>query len=467
MYRKITSIGLALSVCVACSAEFDGASPESLGQTEQALAGNFVPFAEAPLAGPIAFKGSSVRAILPVGQRVYVGGDFSFTSGSKTYKNLVAFDIPADPAASLTLATDFNPTPNGVVNALATDGSDRIFLGGEFTKVNGADYLWLTAVSTTNGAPTGFRADVSGSLDCKSCISGEPWNGQPGVKALLMVGWELVVGGNFTSVKDATGTSYARNGLAAIELMSETVDTSMFTKSVTEGYVSSLALDLLFNTVYVGGTFQTIEEEPRPCLASFYTDGTYKDVSFPKLTCPTAVDKDHYWGVRDIATDSMHARVYVAIGGKGTSGRVTPPTNTVFGYGDLGATYLWKSKTLGGDAQAVDYFRDVVYVGTHDGVFTSGTDGKNGDQYKIAGLDRDTGGFLVDRDHKDKTCDKDHTDNCWLPFSDAKGSRGGLWGVLDIAHYESDASRLFAGGFISHFGNVTNSKFFGAFRQMQ
>jgi hypothetical protein len=265
------------------------------------------------------------------------------------------------------------------------------------------------------------------------------------------------VGGNFGTIRDRQRT-HTRVGIAAIDINEELVDQTTYTQGVSNGYVSSIQFDMLFNTVYIGGSFQKIEGASRSCIAAFWADGSIKTTTFGSLSCPASKDKDNYWLVRDIAVDMMHARVYLAIGGKGSGGA----TNSVFGYSDLGAKYLWKSAVLGGDAQAVDYYQNVVYVGTHDGMFTNG-DKANGDAFKVAGLDLDTGKFLVDGAHQGKPCSKSYTDNCWVPVSDAAGTTTGIWGVGEIAHSEGDTPRLFAGGFISHFGNVTNTKLFGAF----
>ncbi len=469
MYRNAAAVGLGLGVCLACSADFDESAQEAIDQTEQALTGNFVPFSETPVAGQYSFGSGRVRAILPVNDRVYVGGKFSITANvngvNTTYKNLVAFDIPSDPAASLQLVTEFNPSPNEEVNALASDWLHDLYVGGVFTRIGPSaarrDRAWLAAVSLESGLPTDFRADVSGSIgDCESCISGDPYCGAPAVKALSVVGGNLLVGGNFSTIRDNQGAN-TRLGIAAVSIYDGIVDPELYSIGVTKGYVSSIQLDLLFNTVYVGGSFQTIEGQDRSCMAAFWAMGGIKDTTFSELNCPESTDKDHYWTVKDIAVDMMHASVYVAVGGKGSPGA----TNRVFGFGDLGATYRWKSSTLGGDAQAVDYYQNVVYVGTHDGMFKNG-DKSNGDAFKIAGLDLDNGKFVVDGSHQGKSCSKYSTTNCWLPVSDAAGSTTGIWGVAEIAHYEGDTPRLFAGGFISHFGDVTNTKLFGAFSKI-
>jgi hypothetical protein len=257
-------------------------------------------------------------------------------------------------------------------------------LGGKFTQVGTTpkNRNWLAAVSLDTGVPTDFQADVSGNVGtCASCISGDPYCGEPAVKALSLISTRLLVGGNFGTIRDRQRT-HTRVGIAAIDINEELVDQTTYTQGVSNGYVSSIQFDMLFNTVYIGGSFQKIEGASRSCIAAFW--------------------------------------VYLAIGGKGSGGA----TNSVFGYSDLGAKYLWKSAVLGGDAQAVDYYQNVVYVGTHDGMFTNG-DKANGDAFKVAGLDLDTGKFLVDGAHQGKPCSKSYTDNCWVPVSDGHLGRWG------------------------------------------
>jgi hypothetical protein len=88
-----------------------------------------------------------VYATTQVGPLTYIGGAFSSVSGVSR-QNVAA--IRADG----TLDPTWNPAANGVVYALAasSDGS-KVFLGGGFTTVGGQTRSRLAAVSPVTGAP--------------------------------------------------------------------------------------------------------------------------------------------------------------------------------------------------------------------------------------------------------------------------------------------------------------------------
>jgi outer membrane protein assembly factor BamB len=98
----------------------------------------------------------NVQTIRVIGTRVYIGG--SFTSvGGRPVRNVAAID-----RASGRLAAGFHPAANSAVNALAASSS-TLYLGGAFTRVDGAARRHLAAVSLATGALRGpFTAGTSG-----------------------------------------------------------------------------------------------------------------------------------------------------------------------------------------------------------------------------------------------------------------------------------------------------------------
>lgn len=99
----------------------------------------------------------TVYAIAHVGDLTVIGGSFTAVGG-KPRQNVAA--IRADG----TLDPDFNPTVNGTVRALAAseDGS-AVFVGGLFTDVGGIPRTNLAAVDTLTGAALpSWQADTSG-----------------------------------------------------------------------------------------------------------------------------------------------------------------------------------------------------------------------------------------------------------------------------------------------------------------
>ncbi|MBK8078078.1 MAG: laminin G, partial [Kineosporiaceae bacterium] len=81
----------------------------------------------------------------PDGRRIYVGGDFTQVNG-KIRNRLAVFS-----AATGELLTDFQPGVNGTVRALQTIG-DVVYAGGLFTSTGGNPRNRLAAFSATNGA---------------------------------------------------------------------------------------------------------------------------------------------------------------------------------------------------------------------------------------------------------------------------------------------------------------------------
>src|SRR5690606_21333922 len=92
-----------------------------------------VPFSPTPLAGWS--TNGVVRAVLVVGDTVYVGGTFTEVrppSGSPVARaRLAAFDVHTG-----ALRTGFVANANSAVRALATDGT-RLYVGGSFSHISG------------------------------------------------------------------------------------------------------------------------------------------------------------------------------------------------------------------------------------------------------------------------------------------------------------------------------------------
>ncbi len=117
----------------------------------------------------------------PDGRRIYVGGDFTQVNG-KIRNRLAVFS-----AATGELLTDFQPGVNGTVRALQTIG-DVVYAGGLFTSTGGNPRNRLAAFSATNGALLTWAPVAN-----------------LGVRSLLALPAQnkLVVGGSFTSLNGA------------------------------------------------------------------------------------------------------------------------------------------------------------------------------------------------------------------------------------------------------------------------
>ncbi len=173
-------------------------------------------------------------AIVPHGRAVYVGGSFRGIGGrAQSYAGAVDA-ITGD-------ALEWNPRPNGKVDALALDG-ESVYLGGLFTSL----WSWesrhgLAALDATTGAVL-------------------PWDPNPDDLPLTLVakGNVVYVGGYFGFVG-----GQPRSGLAALDGVS---GEALAWNPGANGTVWALAEDR--GRVYVGGGFTTMGGQPRASIAA-------------------------------------------------------------------------------------------------------------------------------------------------------------------------------------------------------
>ena len=130
--------------------------------------------------------------------------------------------------------------------SIATSGS-RVYIGGQFDKVNGESRLNFAEVDATTGAVTPLRIDIDGE-----------------VRTLALDGSTLYVGGVFGRVYPA---NVRRNGIAAIDLERGAVsDFAPAGGDENHVEVSEFAFDE--TTVYVGGKFTEMDGLPRNAIAA-------------------------------------------------------------------------------------------------------------------------------------------------------------------------------------------------------
>src|SRR5215207_4211164 len=121
-----------------------------------------------------------VSAILAVGNRVYLGGDFTHVNGVLR-NHLAAVD-----STTGELDPTWTPSAEDSVRALvASPDGTRIYVGGAFTSINGISRGRLAALDPTTGAVMAWRP--------------APASGGP-VRAIAVSGNRLFIGGSFTSV---------------------------------------------------------------------------------------------------------------------------------------------------------------------------------------------------------------------------------------------------------------------------
>ncbi len=198
---------------------------------------------------------SYVNAFAEVGNTIYVGGKFlevQHGPGGPTFDQhfLAAFDrttgewIPS-----------FAPALDGPVWKLkaAPDGS-KLFVGGEFTSVNGqAATSTLAALDPVTGAPVtdwvGFVSRPSGSYDVRAMDIQGPW---------------LYLGGNFTRISGGVGADFkgpiTDSRLGRVRLSDGQPDGAW--KPSVEVAPQEIDASAQGDRVYAVGLFQTLNGEP-------------------------------------------------------------------------------------------------------------------------------------------------------------------------------------------------------------
>ncbi|MEO5877984.1 MAG: LamG domain-containing protein, partial [Streptosporangiaceae bacterium] len=190
-----------------------------------------------------------VWSAVTVGDTVYATGNFSKARPPGTNEgdaaevgrgNLVAINIRTG-----ALITSFNHTLNaqGLRVAATPDGS-RVFVGGEFTTVDGRPRNHVAAFNTATGAlDPNFAPDVSGV-----------------VKAIAATNTTVYLGGNFFSIVDPVHPD-SRTRLAAVTIA--TGAPLAWAPTANDGEVTAMALSPDASRVIVGGKFQVLNGAPK------------------------------------------------------------------------------------------------------------------------------------------------------------------------------------------------------------
>jgi outer membrane protein assembly factor BamB len=258
-----------------------------------------------------------VRTILEVGNRIYIGGDFTHVNGiSRNY--LAAMD------ATTGQLTGWNPNPNANVRALAVspDGT-RIYVGGAFTAINGISRGHLAALDPATGAVMAWRpAPSSGGS----------------VRAIALSGNRLYIGGDFTTVN-----GQSRSRLALIDATTGELDPN-WVPTANES-VRTLVLSADGSRLYAGGNFTSVSGNSRPYLAAIRAATGALDTTFQPPNPNGLV----------FALVASGGRVYTAEGGGGGQAAA---------YDASTGTRAWRY-SADGDVQGISVLAGEVYLAGH------------------------------------------------------------------------------------------------------
>lgn len=266
-----------------------------------------------------------VYAVLYHGSTVYVGGDFANaiatdSDGTETTtarQNLAAIDL-----ATGQLVSGWNPRANDTVRALAASGG-RLYLGGDFTRVNGVRRTRVAAVSAISASSRGDRL-----------VEAFRHRADGAVNALAARGRWLYIGGDFTAVDGR-----ARRRLAAFNLR-----TSAIRRWQPNVNSSVLALEATKTRVYIAGEFRLVNGKPGHAYLAAVESRRSRVVQ--------AFDPRTRYPFHDVAVTPT--AVYGA--GDGPGGHLHKVS--------LGGATRWVVATNGA-VQAVGVLGDRVYAGGH------------------------------------------------------------------------------------------------------
>ncbi len=188
---------------------------------------------------------TEVWAIEQIADRIFLGGRFQeVTDGQVSIGQpfLAAFD-----AGTGQYISSFTPQLDDVVHALAAspDGS-RLFVGGNFTSVNGQAIDAIVALDPITGA---IDSSWTGDL-----------NGAPSVRSMTVLGDWLYVSGSFGAVVSSTGNNAAK-GAIRFDVTTGGHDAD-WRPILTGGAVWGIAPSPDLDRVYMAGYFEEVNGQP-------------------------------------------------------------------------------------------------------------------------------------------------------------------------------------------------------------
>lgn len=336
---------------------------------------------------------ATVFAVVTQADTVYIGGKFTrvsntVTGSSRSVGGLAAFDrITGE------LIDSWTPSANGAVRSLAVGLDGTVYAGGDFTSVDGLSRAHLVAIGPDGSVVPDFSPDANRR-----------------VQSLTAIGPALYAGGTFSQVG-----GQRHDKLARIDLATGQVD-SGWRPSASGGRVSATAPSPVAGQLLAGGSFTSVNGQPRSFLASVsLVDGQVSSWA-PRALCDTCT-------IFDLAADATD--VYAAVGGSG-GGRAAS-------WSPQGDQPRWATRG-DGNVQAVAVRNGTVYAGGHFGPEFAGQQ-----RHQLAALDATDGALLpfqvpfTGRDHPgvwDISADDDRL-RIVGGFTGIEGSTGARYAEVD------------------------------------
>lgn len=176
----------------------------------------------------------------PNGSRIYVGGDFTSVNGTSRLRA-----VALDPATGSVIST-FNPRMGGSVRAIAAT-NDTVYLGGNFTSVGSVSRARLAAVRASDGGLLQWNPNANNR-----------------VNALVVSpdSTQVVVGGAFTTLNGSGRPGYGLGRVNAITGVSMSLGVNDVVRNAgNDSAILSLSSDgtSFYGTGYIFGTGGNLE----------------------------------------------------------------------------------------------------------------------------------------------------------------------------------------------------------------
>jgi PKD repeat protein len=272
-----------------------------------------------------------------VGNRVYAGGSFTTarppggSGGTVSRTHLLAYDITTG-----ALVNGFAPTLNGQVLSVAlSPDQTRLYVGGEFTTVNGQTRRRIAAFNAATGALiTSFAPPVN--YD---------------VHAIVATNTTVYAGGNFGGVGNQNRANLAAFNASNGALLN-------WAPQATGGYVWSMAMNPAGTKIAVGGSFTALNGSSNPGYGLGMVDAT------TGASLPMAVNNYVRNGTADGAITTLTADAENVYGGGYTFGKTGGTWEGMFAASWDGGAVTWLNDCHG-DSYSMHAQGDVVYTASH------------------------------------------------------------------------------------------------------
>jgi hypothetical protein len=202
-------------------------------------------------------------ALSPDGSKLFIGGRFA-SVGGVARRHLAVVSATTGKVVDLGSSSTWSPNPDAPVKTIQVDpGSNRLFIGGQFVKVNGQGRVRLAAFDLASGALVStFHPSVTqvSTIQC-------PPRCAPQVNGLAVSGGKLYMGGSFAYVNGKP-----RNNAAAVNVWNGGLNASFKPNVFQSGMKASLNIvyevEALGSRIYLCGDFWAVNGAATPNLAA-------------------------------------------------------------------------------------------------------------------------------------------------------------------------------------------------------